>query len=382
LLDDEGTEVDLQSQGRSQGTALDNDGVVARVPLVHMPDGSKRAVVAKHDFVSALRRMTVIVKAENESSGRTYTKGAPEAVLPLCNAASLPNDYVSTLDHYTHRGFRVLAIAGKELPSLSWADARRMERSSVESGLTFLGLIIFENKLKAGSHAALDSLHQAGIPTKICTGDNPLTAIAVAREAEVIPNGAPVFAARISGASGEDAKGAAQGELEWIDVNSEQDTLDPYSLRPRSKALRLADCGLAMTGETFAHLLQHGAQETIERALVHAQIFARFSPEQKQQLCEQLQALQYTVAFTGDGANDCGALRAADVGLSLSEAEAVSVRTGARHPEETRSDPAALQSVAAPFTSRDEDIECISHLLREGRNSITTSFNLFSWVSA
>jgi cation-transporting ATPase 13A3/4/5 len=137
-----------------------------------------------------------------------------------------------------------------------------------------------------------------------------------------------------------------------------------------------------MTGETFAHLLQHGAQETIERALVHAQIFARFSPEQKQQLCEQLQALQYTVAFTGDGANDCGALRAADVGLSLSEAEAVSVRTGARHPEETRSDPAALQSVAAPFTSRDEDIECISHLLREGRNSITTSFNLFSWVSA
>ena len=45
----------------------------------------------------------------------------------------------------------------------------------------------------------------------------------------------------------------------------------------------------------------------------------------------------------GDGANDCGALKAADVGLSLSEAEA---------------------SVAAPFTSKVQDISCMTLLLR------------------
>ena len=53
----------------------------------------------------------------------------------------------------------------------------------------------------------------------------------------------------------------------------------------------------------------------------------------------------------GDGANDCGALKAAHVGVSLSEAEA---------------------SVAAPFTSAVPNISCIPSLVREGRLDITT----------
>ena len=56
-------------------------------------------------------------------------------------------------------------------------------------------------------------------------------------------------------------------------------------------------------------------------------------------------------AMCGDGANDCGALKAAHVGVSLSEAEA---------------------SVAAPFTSAVPNISCIPSLVREGRLDITT----------
>ena len=55
----------------------------------------------------------------------------------------------------------------------------------------------------------------------------------------------------------------------------------------------------------------------------------------------------------GDGANDCGALKQADVGISLSEAEA---------------------SIAAPFTSSIQNISCVVDLLREGRCAMTTSF--------
>ena len=55
------------------------------------------------------------------------------------------------------------------------------------------------------------------------------------------------------------------------------------------------------------------------------------SPDQKAQLIEEYQNIDYIVSMCGDGANDCGALKAAHVGISLSEAEA---------------------SVAAPFTSR------------------------------
>lgn len=63
----------------------------------------------------------------------------------------------------------------------------------------------------------------------------------------------------------------------------------------------------------------------------------------------------------GDGANDCGALRAAHTGISLSELES---------------------SVAAPFTSTHPDIVCVSRVLREGRAALTTSFGVFKFMIA
>ena len=93
--------------------------------------------------------------------------------------------------------------------------------------------------------------------------------------------------------------------------------------------------------------------------LVKGLIFARMSPDEKHELVERLQSLGYTVGFCGDGANDCGALKAADVGLSLSEAEA---------------------SVAAPFTSRQPDIRCFLEVIKEGRASLVTSFSCFKFM--
>jgi len=94
--------------------------------------------------------------------------------------------------------------------------------------------------------------------------------------------------------------------------------------------------------------------------LVKGQIFARMSPDEKHELVEKLQTLDYCVGFCGDGANDCGALKAADVGVSLSEAEA---------------------SVAAPFTSRSFEISCVLQLIREGRAALVTSFSCFKYMA-
>lgn len=67
------------------------------------------------------------------------------------------------------------------------------------------------------------------------------------------------------------------------------------------------------------------------------------SPDEKHELVEKFQSIGYCCGFCGDGANDCGALKAADVGISLSEAEA---------------------SVAAPLTSRIFDISCVPEVIR------------------
>lgn len=63
----------------------------------------------------------------------------------------------------------------------------------------------------------------------------------------------------------------------------------------------------------------------------------------------------------GDGANDCGALKAAHAGISLSEAES---------------------SVASPFTSKEPNISCVPRVIREGRAALVTSFGIFKYMAA
>eukprot|EP00834_Sanchytrium_tribonematis_P000728 NODE_14_length_51535_cov_1.125049.p6 type:complete len:536 gc:universal NODE_14_length_51535_cov_1.125049:19802-18195(-) len=116
----------------------------------------------------------------------------------------------------------------------------------------------------------------------------------------------------------------------------------------------------AMDGDCFEHILENQPVHLHEMFLSKCKIFARMSPDQKQDLVERLQKFDNTVGFVGDGANDCGALKASDVGLSLSEAEA---------------------SIAAPFTSKNFEIDCVISLMREGRAALVTSFSCFKYMA-
>ena len=94
----------------------------------------------------------------------------------------------------------------------------------------------------------------------------------------------------------------------------------------------------------------------VKRVLVGARVYARMSPDQKAMLVKELQdETGENVGMCGDGANDCKALKVADVGLSLSEAEA---------------------SIAAPFTSNVQNISSSVELLKLGRFSLDISYSL------
>ncbi len=102
-------------------------------------------------------------------------------------------------------------MAGKSLEGLSWLKAQKMKRymffpallkqnlrsgghrEHAESGLKFLGLIIFENKLKPGTTPAIQSLRAAHLMCRMITGDNPLTAVSVARECGLVNQAAHIF---------------------------------------------------------------------------------------------------------------------------------------------------------------------------------------------
>ena len=171
----------------------------------------------------------MIVKRLKGSSMEVYVKGAPEVMTDICDPESckaaltnfrllnlirstVPQDYDDLLSYYTKRGYRVIAIAGKSIEGLSWLKAQKMKRSvnlyilglhllifsfftreQAESGLRFLGLIIFENRLKPGTAPAIQALRTAHLACRMITGDNPMTAVSVARECSLISQGAHVF---------------------------------------------------------------------------------------------------------------------------------------------------------------------------------------------
>ena len=324
-------------------------------------------VLKSFEFVSQLRRASVVVRRFGSKSGEIYVKGAPEVMKEICRPESFPTDYEELLAFYTHRGFRVIACATKSIPKLSWLKVQKMRREEAESSLDFIGFIIFENKLKPSTAPVIEELERANIRKVMCTGDNILTAISVARECGLINKTAHCFVPHF--AEGDSRNPLSK--LTWESVDDPVFKLDDNSLKPLPPppeadvslpydVSNLRNYSLAVSGDVFRWIIDFASESVLREMLVAGQVFARMSPDEKHELVEKLQSIDYCVGFCGDGANDCGALKAADVGISLSEAEA---------------------SVAAPFTSRQFDISCVPQVIKEGRAALVTSFSCFKYMS-
>ncbi|KAG6552588.1 hypothetical protein Mapa_005788 [Marchantia paleacea] len=106
-----------------------------------------------------------------------------------------------------------------------------------------------------------------------------------------------------------------------------------------------------------------------QMVLTQANIFSRMSPQNKLELMRSLQDVGYVVCMTGDGANDSGALKAADVGISI-----------ASKPVESTDIMAAGPSIAAPFSTKLAHIGVVPMVLAEGRCALVNATVMFKYM--
>eukprot|EP00092_Neocalanus_flemingeri_P007619 GFUD01008222.1.p1 GENE.GFUD01008222.1~~GFUD01008222.1.p1 ORF type:complete len:1156 (+),score=221.75 GFUD01008222.1:90-3557(+) len=305
-------------------------------------------ITRQFTFSSTLARMSVIVRKLGKRNFTVFTKGAPEKIEELCVEESIPEDFHLRLQELTVSGYRVIALAAKQLDNkVNWVAIQKMKRGDVESELHFLGFLVMQNTLKPESAGVIAELKAASLRCVMVTGDNLLTALSVARDCGMVGRGDRVVIAEA------EPKGGRM-RLKFDDAEKINNTGNEACVLDMDP-----ECHVAITGKTWTIIKEH-FPELLHRILLRGTIFSRMSPDQKANLVEELQTLGYIVSMCGDGANDCGALKAAHVGVSLSEAEA---------------------SVAAPFTSSIPNISCIPKLIKEGRCALTTSFGVFKYMA-
>uniref|UniRef100_A0A670YYS7 Cation-transporting ATPase n=1 Tax=Pseudonaja textilis TaxID=8673 RepID=A0A670YYS7_PSETE len=330
----------VDSAGGEGGPA---DVLVVRPRLPPQVPLKGLAVLRQFPFSSALQRMTVVAQ-ELPGDGRVFMKGAPEMVAGFCQPETVPPSFARELQGCTSQGFRVIALAHKRLQEGQLAAS--LTREELESGLTFLGLLVMENRLKSETRPVLQELHQARIRSVMVTGDNLQTAITVARNAGMIPQGSRVILVEASAGPGRPLASVSWEELE--EPSQEGGNALGY-LHGRQEGKRCRGFHFCLTGGSYEVLSQHFGQ-LLPQLLLNGTVFARMSPAQKAHLVQQFQ----------QGIGQEGALKEAHAGISLSEQDA---------------------SVASPFTSTVPTIECVPELIRHGRAALVTSFCMFKYMA-
>jgi cation-transporting ATPase 13A1 len=328
-------------------------------------------ILRRLHFTPELRRMAVVAAAAGRETeeGWVLAKGAPEALLPLCDPDSLPPGAARVYRHLAARGARVLALAWRPLtaaelaPPAGWRTARR---DALEARLRFVGLALFGCPTRPSSAPALAALRRARHAVIMLTGDAPLTACHVARETHIVTRPLLILAPAAAG---------APGAFEW--ATPEGVAAEPFD------AARLPVLGathdLCVSGDGLAAAAAAGALGALVR---HTQVYARCAPEQKEAVLQALRSAGLSALMCGDGTNDVGALKAAAVGVALVSVPAAPQQPPGRAAAAAPTDrPPVLRfgdaSMAAPFTAKLPSVAACVHVVRQGRATLVTTIQMF-----
>ena len=267
--------------GSKTETALLN---FARDHLAINPLNEERADVEVVQFVpfdSSRKCMAAVIKTTDRRY-RMLIKGASEILLAKCTRiirnptmdvsdVKITQEDTETLEQlieiYASRSLRTIGLLYKDFEQ--WPpkgiptqedDSKLAVFDKVFKEMVFLGLVGIQDPLRVGVRDAVHACQEAGVYVRMVTGDNLLTAKAIAQECGIYTAG-----------------------------------------------------GLVMEGPAFRALEDEEKRNIIPKL----QVLARSSPDDKQKLVQVLKGLGETVAVTGDGTNDAPALKTADVGFSM-----------------------------------------------------------------
>lgn len=245
--------------------------------LAHRPPLRRMGELA---FDADRKRMSTLHWAEGRLVA--FTKGAPESVLAYCTHIRIHDDVKPmTSDERTHilsqsrlfaeQAYRVLAVAMRDVAH----QPEHIEVETIETDLTFLGLVAMMDPPHREVPEAIAKCRQAGVRAVMITGDHPLTALAIARKIGLMPN-------PVTGPS-------------------------PTTFVPVIEGAQLDN----MSDETLQRLLTPSHLDEPDP------VFARMAPRHKMRIVSTLKEMGEVVAVTGDGVNDAPALKKADIGVAM-----------------------------------------------------------------
>jgi Ca2+-transporting ATPase len=214
----------------------------------------KEGIVHVFPFSSEKKNMTTVVSSHNGFTA--YSKGSPEKIFRLCGMDEKNSDeYEEQITAWQQKACRVIAFAHR-----NFDGKPAFEEEAVESGMVFDGFAAISDPLRDDVHDAVKACRLAGVDLKILTGDNIVTATAIADELGVLDKDHIALEAR--------------------DIDALSD-------------------------------------EELSQKLSKITVIARSTPTIKMRVVNLLKKLGNVVAVTGDGINDAPALKNADVGIAM-----------------------------------------------------------------
>lgn len=279
-------------------------------------------IIHRYHFESKLQRMSTIAAVHSGEGGKPeiwlLTKGSPEKIAELLAPGEKPSWYEKTYRSMALEGMRVIALAWRPMAKLqdgspaSLADEETLglqPRDWAERDLRFAGFISFKCLLRKDSPAVVRALQKSNHSVAMITGDNILTAIHVAGEVGIASTERSKVLT-LALADDDDP----MSSLSWVNA----DTGKLHSPLEPSACASLVQSGFALcsTGKTTQAAFEQCGPDVVE-ALRHVVVFARMTPDGKERVLARLKAAGHRTLMCGDGANDVGALKQADVGVAL-----------------------------------------------------------------